>query len=184
MIKIGVLLSLELADIVRVAGGYTSNNKFAVVHTHSENHAAFELRRTALARPYVKKYDFDRETVERYNAFLHDGFSFGAYDGELLVAILISEVHSWNQSLWVHEFHVAESHRNMGIGRRLMECVSEKAVDAGLRIIVCETQNTNVPAIEIYRRLGFGIEGIDISYYGNDDCPDGEIAIFMKRRLL
>lgn len=184
MIEIRALDILALADIGRVGAGYISNSKYSVVHTDCETQTSIELRLTALARPYIKKYMLDSETVERYNAFLRDGFSFGAYDGELLVAILISEVHSWNQSLWVHEFHVAESHRNMGIGRRLMECVSEKAVDAGLRIIVCETQNTNVPAIEIYRRLGFGIEGIDISYYSNDDWPDGEIAVFMKRRLL
>ncbi len=64
-----------------------------------------------------------------------------------------------------------------------MECPAEKARRAGFRAIVCETQNTNATAIKIYRKLGFRLEGIDISYYSNNDYPDGEIAVFMKRRL-
>jgi len=64
-----------------------------------------------------------------------------------------------------------------------MEALAEKARKAGLRTIVCETQTTNAPAIRFYRKLGFNIEGIDLSCYSNEDFPDGEIAIFMKRRL-
>ena len=50
-------------------------------------------------------------------------------------------------------------------------------------LIVCETQNYNVPAIEFYRKVGFEIEGIDLSYYSNRDMTEGEVAIFMKRKL-
>ena len=53
-----------------------------------------------------------------------------------------------------------------------------------LWVMVCETQSTNVPAIEFYRKVGFEVEGIDLSYYSNDDAPDGEVANFMKRKLV
>ena len=46
-----------------------------------------------------------------------------------------------------------------------------------------ETQNTNVPAIHFYRSVGFELEGVDLSYYANDDFPDGQIAVFMKKRV-
>jgi ribosomal protein S18 acetylase RimI-like enzyme len=46
-----------------------------------------------------------------------------------------------------------------------------------------ETQNTNVPAIRFYRSLGFHLEGIDVSFYSNDDLTSGEVALFLKRRL-
>ena len=55
-----------------------------------------------------------------------------------LVGLAIAEGHRWNRSLSVHEFHVAETHRNQGISKRLMECVVEKASREGFRIIVCE----------------------------------------------
>jgi ribosomal protein S18 acetylase RimI-like enzyme len=64
-----------------------------------------------------------------------------------------------------------------------METAVQKAKAAGLRTIVCETQNTNATAVNVYRRLGFSVEAIDISYYSNDDYPDGDVAVFMKRRL-
>ena len=131
----------------------------------------------------MKEFDHDDETLQRYQRVLSDGYSFGAYDENLLVGLVIGEPHEWNRSLWVWEFHVVEACRKRGIGKQLMDSVAEKAQRAGFRTIVCETQNTNVTAIEVYRRLGFGLEGIDISYYSNDDYPDGEIAVFMKRRL-
>ena len=95
----------------------------------------------------------------------------------------LAEPHVWNKSLWVHEFHVAASQRGRGVGRRLMDALVQEASCAGLRTIVCETQNTNAPAIHFYQRLGFRIEGVDLSYYSNDDHPDGEIALFMKRPI-
>jgi GNAT superfamily N-acetyltransferase len=48
------------------------------------------------------------------------GFSFGVYDREQLVGLLIAEPQAWNQSLSVWEFHVAPAHRRAGIGRQLM----------------------------------------------------------------
>jgi ribosomal protein S18 acetylase RimI-like enzyme len=184
MIEIRPLLQLDAADLKRVASGYVSNSKYAVTHTDSDHHASFELQLVSLSEPYVKTYNhFDAETVQRYVKVLADGYSFGTYHDDLLVGLVIAEAHQWNRSLWVHEFHVAETHRNQGIGRCLMETAAAQARQAALRIIVCETQNTNATAIQVYRKLGFRVEGIDLSYYANSDYPDGEIAVFMKRRL-
>ena len=73
--------------------------------------------------------------------------------------------------------------RRAGIGRQLMAYAEDQARRSGLRAIVCETQNTNAAAIMVYRKLGFTIEGIDISLYANTDYPDGDIAVSLKRRL-
>ena len=183
MIEVRSLTGLNLADLKRVASGYSSDSKYAVVHTEAENCVSFELCLVTLDKPYVKRFHYDNEILQQYNTVLNSGYSFGVYDGNLLVGLAIAEGHQWNRSLSVHEFHVAETHRNQGVGRRLMEYVVKEASRAGFRIIVCETQNTNPTAIHVYRRLGFRVEGVDISFYSNDDYPEGEIAVFMKRRL-
>ena len=183
MVEIRPLTKLSLADLKRIASGYSADSKYAVVYTETESCVSFKLRPVTLAKPYIKRFHYDDETLQQYNAVLNEGYSFGAYDGDLLVGLAIAEGHRWNRSLFVHEFHVAETHRNQGIGRRLMDRVAEKASCAGFRIIVCETQNTNPTAINVYRKLGFRVEGVDISFYSNNDYPQGEIAVFMKRRL-
>jgi ribosomal protein S18 acetylase RimI-like enzyme len=183
MMELHLLQTIELADLDRVANGYVSDRKYTVTISESENGAVIRLDLTPLHKLFVKKYSFDTAMLKNYRSIFNDEFSFGAYAGKSLIGVIIGEARAWNNSLWIHEFHVSESHRRSGVGRKLMETVSAKAAAAGLRIIVCETQNTNVAAIEAYRKLGFRVEGIDISHYSNDDWPDGEIAIFMKRRL-
>lgn len=183
MVEIRPLTKLRLADLQRIASGYSADSKYAVAYTETESCVSFKLRRVTLAKPYVKRCHYDNEILQQYNAVLNKGYSFGAYDGELLVGLAIAEGHQWNRSLSIHEFHVFKTYRSQGIGRRLMDSVAEKASWAGFRIIVCETQNTNPTAINVYRKLGFRVEGVDISFYSNDDYPQGEIAVFMKRRL-
>lgn len=184
MIIVRSLLEFAPADLQRVASGYTSNGRFVVTYSESENRITFDLQFNSTAGPYIGKYDhYNTETLHRYSQLLGNGFSLGAYEENVLVGFIIAEPRKWNRSLWVHEFHVAEAHRNMGIGKQLMEGVVENAKRMNLRTIVCETQNTNVTAIQVYRKLGFRVEGIDISYYTNKDYPDGEVAVFMKRRL-
>ena len=183
MIEISPLKKLDLADLERVASGYTSNGKYEVTYSDSENQSSIHLQFVENQKPYVKKFDYDGETLQRYTELLNNGFSFGAYDNDLLVGIILAEAREWNRSLWVWEFHVAETHRKRGIGKRLMERAAESAKGINLRTIICETQNTNANAIRVYRKLGFRVEGIDISYYTNADYPDGEVAVFMKRRL-
>jgi len=183
MIEIRSLTALTLSDLKRVASGYSSDSKYRIVYGNSEYQITFDLQLISLDKPYVKKFDHDGDTIQRYKRVLNDGLSFGAYDGNLLVGLAIGEPYEWNHSLWVWEFHVLEAYRNRSIGKQLMECMAEKAKDAGFRTIVCETQNTNVMAIKVYRKLGFRLEGIDISHYSNNDYPDGEIAVYMKRKL-
>ena len=183
MIEIRSLVRLTLTDLKRIASGYSSDSKYAVSHTETESCISFNLQLVTLDTPYIKRFHYDNEILQQYNALLKTGYSFGAYDADLLVGFAIAEAHRWNRSVTVHEFHVVETHRGQGIGKRLMDRVVEQASRGGLRIIACETQNTNPTAIAVYRRLGFRVEGIDISLYSNHDYPEGEIALFMKRPL-
>ena len=184
MVEINTLTELSPDSLKQLVTGYVSNAKYAVRKTELDDRVVIELELVGLERPYVKRYPPpDEEAMQRYSDALRYGLSLGAYEGEQLVGIVVAEPQRWNRSLWVWELHVAETHRRQGIGRQLMVELAERGGASGLRIVVCETQNTNVPAIHFYRRVGFHIEGIDLSYYSNDDWPEGEVAVFMKRRL-
>ena len=184
MVEVKQLTQLYPEDLQRLISGYVSDAKYLPNMIESEDHLTITLQLVPLVQPYTKHYAHpDAETLEHYGHLPQAGFSFVAYDTDKCVGIALSEARHWHKSLHVCEFHIAPTHRRRGLGRRLMEVVAEKALAAGMRTIVCETQTTNVPAIRFYHRLGFRIEGIDLSYYSNEDYLDGEVALFMKKRL-
>ena len=183
MADIRKLKELSHTDLHQLVVGYVSTSRYHVQKCEHDDTISIVLKRQELSDPYERDWPHLEEDFKNYERFVHQGFSFGVYEGDLLIGIAISEKQTWNRSLWIWEFHVAESHRGKGIGRQLMERVAKEAKEDGLRVLVCETQNTNVPAIDFYRKVGFEIGGVDLSHYTNTDIEDGEVALFMKRKL-
>jgi len=161
-----------------------------VTKTETSESTTLTLTLERLPRPFIKRWDSIADwLVRHYQSFLKEGFSLGAYEGGSgrLVGFLLGEREDWNHSLHIWEFHVRPGHQRQGIGRLLMEEAVARARAADYRIIVCETPNTNAPAIHAYRALGFEVGAIDLFYYSNagadTDRPDAEVAVFMKLRL-
>lgn len=181
---IPTLRTLTLADLpvaLALIDGYVATERFVAERSEAHDAVAITLRREVLATPYVKLYDpLDRETLTHYLAVPAHGYSVAAFLGAACVGFALAEPRAWNGSLWLHEFHVAAEHRRHGVGRRLMNTVFDSAREAGLRCVACETQTTNVPAIDFYSRMGFRVDGIDVAFYTNDDLSGGEVAVFMR----
>jgi ribosomal-protein-alanine N-acetyltransferase len=76
---------------------------------------------------------------------------------------------------------VRDEFRNLGLGRRLLEHLLERAAAAGVSEAFLEVRPSNLAAIRLYQRLGFDQIGIRRGYY---QAPDGrEDAIVLKREL-
>lgn len=185
MIAVRPLAAVTEADLSRLIVGYTSTARYAVSKTETAARTTITLEWLELDQPYVKRWDPPApDLLERYRQLPAEGFCFGAYAGETLVGLALAEQQAWNKSLWLWEFHIAAGQQRRGLGRQLMEAVATRARAAGLRCLVAETQNTNAPAIQFYRALGFTLEAVDLAYYTNADLePGGEVALFMRRRL-
>jgi len=187
-VSIRTLDHLTEEDVAWTTEGYVSEERYRVTRTETPERVVISLDLESLPRPYVKHWDKPPEwTLNHYRGLLAEGLSIGAYEGDRLVGLLIAERRNWNKTLWIWEFHVRKERRGQGIGRRLMEEAAARAGRAGLRVMVAETQNTNVPAIRAYRALGFEVGSVDLSYYTNHDTdldrPGAEVAVFMKRKL-
>jgi ribosomal protein S18 acetylase RimI-like enzyme len=183
MIRITKLTQIDPNRLRALTAGYTSPAKYVVTKSETEQETTITLTLQPLDPPYVKRFGKDEELENHYNEVLNQGLSLGAYDGSELIGIAIAEKRDWNRSMWVWDFHMDADYRGKGIGTKLMNTLAKNAKEAGLRVMVCETQNTNVPAINFYRKVGFEIDGLDLSYYTNKDVEEGEVAIFMKRKL-
>ncbi len=163
--------------------GYTAEDRYEVGTSERRDRIAFTLRRVHRPTPFRKEFHHDEEDARRYRRAVRLGWSLGAYREAHLVGLVVAEPREWNRSIWVWELAVARPFRRLGIATALIRELARRAAAQGYRSIVCETQTTNVPAIDFYFRTGFHVEGVDLSYYTNQDVRKGEVAIFMKRRV-
>lgn len=77
---------------------------------------------------------------------------------------------------------VARSHRRQGLGWRLMDAVLRELHGQRAEALFLEVDETNLPAIALYRRLGFGEVGRRANYYqSSGQGPSG--ALVMRRDL-
>lgn len=181
MIEIRTLPEFNPTRFQELSSGYTSPVLYQVTKSETDSGAVISLTLKELETPYIKHWESPPEEIEYYRKIIEEGLSIGAYDGDELVGIAIAEKKSWNRTLWIWEFHVDQRYHQRGIGRQMIERLAQIGRAAGCRVMVCETQNTNVPAIRFYRQVGFELGAIDLSYYTNRDITDFEVAIFMKR---
>ena len=168
----------------RIATGYTSPATYAIHKEESPERITITIERQPLAEPYVKRWpnsDHDLATYARIVA--EEGLSLGAYDGDLLIGLIIAKVTAWNGTLWVWDLEVDEAWRGHGIGRRLVEQLAALGTARGLRVMLVNVQSSNANAIAFYYRTGFVLDGIDLSYYSNEDVARGEVEFAMKRPL-
>ena len=181
MAEIRQLYSIDQPLLEQLVLGYTSNDAYQVIKEETPDLVSFDLRLIHLDQPFVKRYPLDEQMITRYIELASTGHAFGAFVNDACVGVAICEPHAWNASLFIHEFHIAPDFQRMGIGRALMAEVETHARALGMRRLALETQTTNVPAIRFYHALGFTLDGVDISFYSNDDLARGEIAVFMKK---
>jgi len=131
----------------------------------------------------IGEYDHSDEDISTFQSCLSQGYSYCAYSGDKLIGLIVAEKRSWNNTLWVWEFCVHKDWRRNGIGSMLMEKLKEQAKNSSISLIICETQGKNVPAIRFYLKQGFRLDGLDVSYYGDDGLENQNVAIFMKYRI-
>ncbi len=101
-----------------------------------------------------------------------DGPGGGEISGFVVFWLVHDEVHVLNIA-------VAPGARRRGIGRALMEAAADEGRRRGAKIATLEVRRSNVPAIELYRMLGYRQIGIRPNYYADE----GEDAIVMVADL-
>ena len=73
---------------------------------------------------------------------------------------------------------VRMSDRRNGIGRRMMEELIRAGQERGVRNFALEVRKSNTAAVELYRQMGFEIEGVRKNYY---KAPKEDALIMWKR---
>ena len=179
------LAAAHISQLPSLILGYTTSEKYRIERQESPEEVVFRLQLNRLPEPVGISYShLDEVELARYAGLANNGCCFAAVQAEQLVGVAIAEPQAWNSVLNVWELHVAPDFQRRCVGRLLMGRLVETAVSLQLRALVCETQSLNVPAIRFYRKMGFTLDGIDVSYYTNEDYdPTQNVAVFMKYKI-
>lgn len=153
--------------------GYSTDTIYSVSSIEFGGTFEFIIKEKTLS--YSKNWETDSEDIEELNTIIEKDHSFGAFDKGELQGWIIGEHRTWNNSFYIENLLVNEKYRRQGIGIILIKNVIKEARKLNCRVIELETQNTNYPAIQFYRRMGFNITGVNTRLYNNSE----EIALFM-----
>jgi len=101
-------------------------------------------------------------------------FPISAFDGSgrlvgyICLMLLLDEGHIMNVA-------VDPDLRGSGVGRALVQKVLDDCREAGASFVSLEVRESNLPAISLYRNMGFAVVGKRKRYYEN-----GEDALMME----
>jgi len=78
----------------------------------------------------------------------------------------------------LHFIEIFEEYRRKGFGEMVLRSVVDKLAEEGFENLYLEVEETNIPAVKLYRKLSFKVVGKRKDYYGR-----GRNALLMVRNL-
>ena len=99
-------------------------------------------------------------------------------EGKLLAAIEVCP-EEWSNRLLITELFVSEQIRRQGYGKKLIDLAKKIAVQNKYRVLMLETQSSNVNAVDFYLHEGFTLIGFDSCCYTNKDLERKEVRFNM-----
>ena len=97
----------------------------------------------------------------------------------MLEKIKQKALEEWSNRLLITELFVDEKIRGKGYGKQLIDLAKEKTVKQGYRVLMLETQSSNVNAVDFYLHQGFTLIGFDSCCYTNSDLERKEVRFNM-----
>ena len=179
-----VLTGLEVEDFKRIAIGYLCDGVYVASKVETEEQVMLTLTLKPLEPPRFNPQVFDEVWLTEYARFTKQGYSMGVYnDDHRLIGIALAEKRERSKTLWIWELHVDKEYCRQGIGTTLMDEMANMASNNGFDRLALRIQNTNVAAVKFCRAVGLSIEAVDLSSFTNNQSVDGDVMIYMKRKL-
>ena len=122
----------------------------------------------------------DGEYPDRlYEDWWENARAFGIVEGGTLLAAIEICPKEWSNRLLITELFVGEEIRGQGYGRRLIDLAKTITIQNKYRVLMLETQSSNVNAVNFYLHEGFTLIGFDTCCYTNNDIERREVRFNM-----
>jgi ribosomal-protein-alanine N-acetyltransferase len=130
-----------------------------------------EIEQEGFLHPWSREL-IERELGHSWSQVLLAEEEGGAVTGYIVFWLVHDEVHVLNVA-------TALAARRRGVGRALMEAAEAEGRRRGARIATLEVRRSNVPALSLYRAIGYRQVGVRPNYY----AEEREDAIVMVKAL-
>ncbi len=169
-----IRLDREKYDYYPLCYEYETNEYYSVARKSDKNQMSLEFSR----KPLKETLKFSN-TDTLFQDYWQNPEAYAIEIDGILAGILELDFEEWNSRVRLTQLLVDKKYRKMGIGKALMNFAKNLATEQGYRILVLETQNTNVPAIDFYFSQGFEFCGSNVFFYSNDDIGENEVMLEM-----
>lgn len=151
---------------------------FLAAATEDDLASLLSLERESYTHPWTPKHFRDALAGAGALCFVLRAPS-PAGDGEAsIVAYCIAQIVV--DELHVHNLLVRPTERARGVGRRLLRILLEVAAGRGARLALLEVRQSNWPALQLYRSLGFEAVAVRRDYY---ERPREDAVLLQKADL-
>jgi GNAT superfamily N-acetyltransferase len=158
---------------------YTSGSYYDISVKRTAEGFDIPIRKKTFETPFTHVPE-DGEYPDRlYEDWWENARAFGIVeDGTLLAAIEIC-AEEWSNRLLITELFVGEEIRGQGYGRKLIDLAKTITIQNKYRVLMLETQSSNVNAVDFYLHEGFTLIGFDTCCYTNNDIERREVRFNM-----
>ncbi|MEO8328669.1 MAG: GNAT family N-acetyltransferase [Candidatus Nanopelagicales bacterium] len=166
-------LANDMEQVLRLETSFTTNEVYRV----KRDGDSFLIAPERVSESRLKVFDLREELIaadwdEAYVAVRPDG----------VVGFTATKFVAWHRRQGLQHLYVSPDWRRRGVGAALLSAVKARAVQNGASHVWLETTNVNVPGVLAYRRMGFELCGLDVSFYRGTP-EDGEVGLLMSLDL-
>lgn len=164
------------ADLQQVLGLDTS---FRVDEAYriTRDGDSFVVATEPAARPWLKVYDLREELPAAGWDEAHV-----AVEQERVVGFTATHFAAWHRRQGIQHLYVSPDWRGRGVGTALVGTVRARAIKNGASHLWLQTSNVNGPAVQAFRRMGFELCGLDLTFYKGTP-EQGEVGLLMSLDL-
>ncbi len=170
-IRLDKLSNANVSDVNRADGTFLVDSVLDV-----EQALFKDVFRYVKVSSYEKRYPDDHFDADEYMRS-KDKDIYVCYVEKRVAGQLVMRK-NWNNYAYIEDIRVDRDFRRLGIGRKLLEKAVDWASGKRLAGVMCETQNNNVGACELYRNCGFKLGGVDRLLYKGLNPETSEIALY------
>ena len=168
-----IALDREHYDYFELHYRYTTPAHYKVSVTSGKDAMSLVLTREPYPSPRVME-----NTDTLYQDYWTDAEAYAVTnDSGTILGYVEFATEEWNNRLRMTQLLVLPEYRGTGAGKFLVNFVKQTARERDYRILVLETQNYNIPAIDFYLSQGFVFCGGNTYFYSNSDVEDDEVML-------